>query len=105
MSDDAVARLRVVCLAMGAAYMRLRNLSMRAGLLHFKITPKVHKVQHIPLLASCINPRFVQNYAEESLIGTCTKIWGRPMAGRHQRFVQHNALVKKLVGVVLRLEI
>ena len=104
MSAGAEARLKAVCLSIGTACMRLRNLSMRAGLLHFKITPKVHKVQHVPMLASCINPRFCQNYAEESLIGTCTKIWGRSMAGRHQQFVQRNALVKKLLGLLIRLE-
>jgi len=94
LSEDAEARLGVVCRAMGAGYMLLRNMSREAKLLHFKITPKVHKVQHIPFLANCMNPRFVQNYAEESLIGTCTKIWGRSMAGRHHRFVQRNALTK-----------
>ena len=104
LTDAALVELGTVTRRMGTAYQQLRNMSREAGLLHFKITPKVHKVQHIPFLSACINPRFVQNYCEESLIGTCCKIWHRSVSGRYQAHVQRNTLRKKLVGLLLRLE-
>ena len=89
---------------MGLAYQELREISRLAGRMCFKVTPKVHKVQHLPLYSSCLNPRHVQNYAEESLIGTSTKIWARSVSGRHTQSVQPNVLVKKITGLLLRME-
>jgi len=68
-----VDRLRLVVVRSGASYMWLREDCRLRGELFFKATPKVHKMQHVPLMATALNPRFVQNYSEESLIGTCTK--------------------------------
>ena len=50
----------------GRSYQRLRELSRRSGILAFGVTPKVHKFQHLPLVASSVNPRYCQCYAEEA---------------------------------------
>ncbi|CAK0800968.1 unnamed protein product, partial [Prorocentrum cordatum] len=63
-SFATVARARQLVMEFGAAYQRLRELSRRAGVCGFAATPKVHKVQHLPLLTACINPVRVQVYAE-----------------------------------------
>ena len=85
--------------------MQLREVARQKGWLLWNVTPKVHKMQHVPLLASVINPRFVQNYAEESLIGTCTAIWARSVSGRYRSVAQRAVLAKKLTGLLLHFEL
>ena len=74
--------------------MQLRELARQNGWALWNVTPKVHKMQHLPFLASVINPRFVQNYAEESLIGTCTAIWARSVKGKYKTVAQKAVLAK-----------
>ena len=97
-------RLRVVTLRFGVAYLQLRECARVKGWMLWPVTPKVHRMQHVPLYASVTNPRFVQNYAEESLIGTCTQIWHRSVAGRYRSVAQKNVLTKKLLGLLLHFE-
>eukprot|EP00974_Lingulodinium_polyedra_P053048 5098270-Lingulodinium_polyedra.AAC.1 len=104
-SDEGLARLGLVTERFGCNFMRLREYADRQGLLLWHVTPKVHKMQHVPLLASVLNPKFVQNYAEESLIGTCTKIWARSVKSRYRHVVQRNVLAKKLVALMLYFEL
>ena len=104
LSDEELGRFKEVCERFGTNYQALREHSRVVELLHFKVTPKVHKMQHLPLLSEVLNPRWVQNYCEESLVGTCTKIWGKSVSGRHQGTAQRNVLTKKIVGLTLRLE-
>ena len=103
-TDEGLAHLGIVTERFGCLYMRLREHARRGGLRLWKVTPKVHKMQHVPLHASVLNPRCVQNYAEESLIGTCTKIWARSVKSRYRRVVQSNVLAKRLVALLVRLE-
>ena len=92
-------------LRFGVSYMHLRECAKRKNWMLWNVTPKVHRMQHLVLLSSVMNPRFLQNYAEESLIGTCTKIWARSVAGRYRSVVQTTVLVKKIVGLLLHFEI
>ena len=46
------------------------------------IVPTAHKIFHYLLLARVINPKAVQNYGEEALIGTVTNTWKRSISGR-----------------------
>ena len=103
--DATVARVRQLCLAFGSAYQRLRELSRRAGVFAFAVTPKVHKVQHIPLLTSCINPVRVQVYSEESMMGSVTGTWRGSKNGRYRQTVQKVVLIKQITGVLLRFEL
>ena len=101
MTAAELRRLRSVCLQFGEAYMRSRAFSRRSALLAFEVTPKVHKMQHVPAMAQIMNPRFVANYAEESLVGTTAKVWKRSMSGRYKKMAQFNVLMKKALGVLL----
>ena len=50
-----------------------------------------------------MNPRVMQNYGEESLIGHMAKIWAATANGRYERVVQISVLGRYLVGFDLRL--
>ena len=89
----------------GQHYLRLRELSRRSGLLAFGITPKVHKVQHLPLVAQSLNPRWCQNYAEEATMGTVSLTWRGSARGRYQDSVQEVVLAKRLLSLLLRFEL
>ena len=92
-------------LRFGRCYQHLRNLSAAAGWLYWNITPKVHMSQHFAALCRIINPRYLQNYSEESQVGTMTTIWGRSAHGKYRSTIQHVVLVKRLVALALRLEL
>ena len=65
--------------------------------------PKVYKILHYPYFARVINPKAVQNYGEEALIGTVTNTWKRSISGRYKKKVQVNVLTKRIVALPLRL--
>ena len=88
----------------GECFMRLREIARVKKWPLWNVTPKVHKMQHVPLLATVLNPRCVQNYAEESLIGTCTAIWARSVSGRYSTVAQRAVLAKRLTGLLLHFE-
>ena len=52
-----------------------------------------------------MNPQWIQAYAEENLVGTTTQIWGQTMKGRYEDTVQSTVLIKRLVGLLLRIEV
>ena len=61
----------------------------------WQVTPKVHyAVAHIPEQARLINPRFVQNYGEESLVGRITKIWAASANGPYEANAQKICLAR-----------
>ena len=104
MSSRAVDRVKHICAEFGTSFMILRDICCRSSELSFSVKPKVHKMQHLPMLCTIINPRFVQCYGEESLIGTTVKVWKKSMSGRYESVVQRNVLTKRLLGLFLRLE-
>ena len=71
----------------------------------WQITPKVHKLQHVPMLAHGINPWPVQCYNEESHVGAAVKSWRGSAAGRYMLTVQEVVLIKRLVALLLRFEL
>jgi len=104
MSQQAIDRISEVCIELGHHFMILREHCRRLNILAWNLKPKVHKLQHIPMMCEIMNPRFAQCYSEESLIGTTTKVWKQSMAGRYERVVQRNVLAKRLLGLLLRYE-
>ena len=104
-ADADVARLRAVCLDLGVLVMELREYCRTVNLLAFRVVPKMHRLQHLPLYAEVLNPRHVHNYGEESLIGTTTQVWQRAMRGRYKVEAQSNVLLRRTLGLFLRLEI
>ena len=104
MGREALERFAAVTVGFGEHYQALRQLCLGRNIFAFQVTPKVHKLQHFPMLAEIVNPRFCQVYAEESQIGTTTRCWKRSMAGRYRAHIQRNVLLKRLLGLVLRFE-
>ena len=104
MSENALANLSGMCASFGEIYMRLRATCCARNVLAWEVTPKVHRMQHIPLYAGIMNPSFVQCYGEESLIGTTTKVWKKSLASRWERGVQRRVLLKRMCGLFLRLD-
>ena len=96
--------LKRVCIEFGEDYMRCREHARLRGDLLFNVTGKVHKVQHLPAMANIMNPAWVACYAEESLVGTTARVWKQSMHGRYTRMVQHRVLIKRLCGLLIRLE-
>ena len=105
LTPEAVVDLRAACVSFGEGYMRLRELSRRSGVLAFGMKPKVHKVQHLPFMSESINPRNVQCYSEESLMGSCVKTWKGTSHGRYKGTAQKVVLIKRVTAVILRLEL
>ena len=104
MSTTAVQRLRAIVLDIGEHWLFLRDHAKTRKQLLWKVTPKVHKIQHIPLYAEVLNPRYIQVYGEESLIGTTCLVWKKSMAGRYKKVAQRQVLLKRLLGLLLRFE-
>ena len=96
LADNEVEQLKQATETFGANYMLLRQMARNNGRLWWQVRPKHDKMQHFPKLAKIFNPKYVQCYSEESLVGTCIKIWKGSMAGRYQKHVQISALHKKL---------
>eukprot|EP00974_Lingulodinium_polyedra_P117645 11164045-Lingulodinium_polyedra.AAC.1 len=64
--------------------------------------PKVHfVVGHLGWQASLINPKFVQGYTSESMVGTLTEIYGLSMSGPYADKIQDLALKKYRTGLKL----
>ena len=72
--DTEIGRVRAIINEFGEVIMSFRADSMHRNKLYFKITPKVHKLMHVPMYMEVMNPRWLQAYLEEGLIGSVTKI-------------------------------
>ena len=96
--------LHRVCIQFGEDWMRCREFARLRNALVFNVTGKVHKTQHLPAMAAIINPAWVSCYAEERLIGTTMKVLKQSQKGCWKRLIQHRVLMKRLCGLVLRLE-
>ena len=104
MDDGAVEELRLQCLAHGECYQALREMARRDHRRAWNVTPKCHKFQHIHVFASIMNPRFVQNYIEESAVGTVQDSWKQSLNGRYKGVVQETVLIKRVTALLLRFE-
>ena len=104
MSDPALAALRHAVVSFGRHYQWLRQESRRLELMAFPVKPKIHKLQHLPLYAALINPRFVQCYSEEALMGTISKTFKKSISGRYAGVVQETILLKRVMALLLRFE-
>ena len=104
LEDHELTRLDEVIPSIGVKVQRLRAWARARELLVFQVKPKMHKLQHLLLYAEALNPRHVQNYLEESLIGTVTKIWHIAMRGNYVSDAQSNVLLRRTLGLLLRWE-
>ena len=104
-SDAQLATLKAKVSDSGVHYQQVRAISKRAGIFGWAVTPKVHKVQHLPLVAESINTRYCQCYAEDATMGTVSTTWKGSARGRYTDSVQEVVLLKRLLALVLRLEL
>ena len=104
MAPASVRKLRQVCERFGSTFMQLRDQARENNWCAFQVTTKVHNMQHLPIMAKLLNPGEISCYADESSIGSTTKVWKRSLAGRHDQVNQRNVLAKRVLGVLVRLE-
>ena len=97
MTDPEQLALQKACDNLGLSFQVLRHLSEKDGLLLWQIKPKVHIAMHVPFQAGLINPKNLQNYGEESLIGKVTGVWESSANGPYHASIQKQALVKWLL--------
>ena len=95
--------LRRTLLRFGVTIQRLREMARERDIQAWQCTPKMHMMQHLSDIATCINPRWVQNYSEESHVGTVAKIWNRSAHGSYRPSAQRLVLLKRLVSLYIRL--
>ena len=104
LTDQCKAELVSLFNKLGRHWQFLRHECKELGINAWKVSPKLHyAVAHIPEQARLINPRFVHNYGEESLVGRITKIWAASTNGPYQNTGQKTALARYLVGLIIRL--
>ena len=105
LTDVQLADLRQRTLSLGRHFMQCREHAREEGKLYFQVRPKVHYCMHFPHQALLINPRFVQCYGEESLIGRITKIWRGSASGPYWKRVNLTVLTKYLIVVAVMYEL
>ena len=103
LDDAALQRLDQCFRVLARHWQHLIFLSKRDYQNRWQITPKVHYSLHLASQARLINPRYVQNYAEESLIGRLTRMWGKSANGAYELVAQFTVLARYFVGLELRM--
>jgi hypothetical protein len=98
------SELTEACYKLGYHYQRLRGLCDACGWLYFQIKPKTHMTMHVPFFGKLINPRWVQCYCSESMIGVVTQIWEGSVSGPYHNTVQRTVLLKYLVQLAICLD-
>ena len=99
LTDEQHAELTASLLALGRHWQLLRSLYRRQGINAWQIRPKVHYHQHFAQQAKLINPRAVQCYAQESLIGRMAKLWRMNANGPYSPLVQETTLLRYWVAL------
>ena len=103
LSKEQHEELVVLMNCLGRNWQYLRHLGHEANRPDWQITPKVHMtVCAVPQQAKLINPRAVQNYSEESLMGKFSKTWAATAMGPYRSSIQQTVLARWLVGLVIR---
>ena len=103
LTNDQKAEFREAFLRLGRHWQNLRHASDLALENLWQVKPKVHWAQHFPMQAELINPRAVQNYCEESLIGRAAKIWSASATGTYMTQAQKTTLARYWAGFELRI--
>ena len=102
-TPEELTKFNSCVLKFGIRYQFLRE--------HFKVNNdyflnfvhKVHAMQHLPEIASVINPRMLQCYAEEGAVGRIGTIWKASKHGPYRKRVQEVVLTKLLIRMHLGL--
>ena len=85
---------------MGLHYQRLAFL--HTGQLAWQMRPELHyAVAHLASQAKLINPRYVQTYGSEGLVGKVCNIYKASQSGPYHAGLQNTILTKYTAGLVL----
>jgi len=100
LTPTAQIKLRKACYRLGIHYQALQMLSLAAGDMFWKSSSKLHYTcAHLCEQAALVNPRAVQGYMSESLVGVICDIYKLSLSGPFHRRVQHVALLKYRTGL------
>ena len=91
-------------LKFGRHFQKAAHLSRQEGGVLFYTTFKFHLVQHVADQAIMLNPRFLQNYQQEGLVGRIADIFSSTANGPRGKAMHKTALIKYLLGMTLRYE-
>lgn len=105
LNDNELGRLAEVVDDFGIALQALNHQASLANELRWKVQPKCHKMMHLPLFASILNPMSLNCYIRESQVGTSQHVWKSLVRGRYQDHVQRLVLAKRWLALLLRFEI
>ena len=99
LTADEHRRLSIMLHRMDANYQLLAKRTCDAGQMMWKQVTNTHYcVARLADQAALINPRFVQCYAFEGLVGKIALIWQTCQDGPFHRIVQHKVLLKCRAG-------
>ena len=102
LGESELASLREHLDRLARHYQHMQVLSLVAGKMRWKTTVKLHYVvAHLHAQAQLINPRFVQGYSSESLVGTICGIYSKSQSGPFHRTIQRVCLLKYRTGLKL----
>ena len=100
LDPNALATLRDAVARFGRHYYWLAATSFRQELTRWHIVPKFHYVVgHMGEQTSLINPRFVQSYGSESMVGAVTKTYGKSQSGPFHNVIQRTVVLKYKTGM------
>ena len=102
LSTEQVRALRKHLTRMGSHYQLLAVRTSASGETKWKQTVKTHyAVGHLADQAVLINPRFVQTYGSEGLVGKIAAIYKRSQDGPFHASLQKKVLTKYRVGMAI----
>ena len=97
-----VASLRAHLLSLGQHYQYLSMLTFAEGKPRWKSTHKMHYVvAHLADQAALLNPRYVQGYGSESMVGQMCNVYKASKKGPVQSLIQEQVMLKYRVGMTL----
>jgi len=103
LDTDEKVLLKKSLVEMGTSWMHCADIAQgRLGELWFHVPPKAHYAQHFDAEADLINPRFCQNYIDESFISRGAKLWRHALTGPSGPIAQSKVLEKYLMMVDLK---
>ena len=100
--QDELAELKHHMDRMAKHYQVLQVQALAQGKAKWKSTVKMHYVAaHIHAQAQVVNPRFVQGYASESLVGQICGIYAGSQSGPFHGHIQRMCFLKYRTGLKL----
>ena len=102
LSQEDLEAFNKHCKRIGNNWQMLSLITAEALERSWPCKPKLHySVAHLPRQAALINPRHVQAYASESMVGRVAKIYKQSMDGPGRRVIQKKFMKKYLTGMLL----